>query len=105
MLAAILLAFAAALVACHLALISELLMVTIILALLIVLVATEPNPGAPYFPLKRADQPPQARIATIRRNDRPVSAIIGARNGGHQVYRLTVRPRVQVSLAANRTAI
>lgn len=45
MLAAILLAFAAALVACHLALISELLMVTIILALLIVLVATDPDPG------------------------------------------------------------
>jgi hypothetical protein len=44
MLAAILLAFAAALVACHLALISELLMVTIILALLIVLVATDPDP-------------------------------------------------------------
>jgi hypothetical protein len=98
-------AFAATLVACHPALISDLLMVTISLALLIVLVATEPNPGAPYFPLNRADQPPQARIATIRRNDRPVSAIIGARNGGHQVYRLTVLPRVQVSLAANRTAI
>jgi hypothetical protein len=45
MLAAILLAFAAALVACHLALISELLMVTIILVLLIVLVATDPDPG------------------------------------------------------------
>ena len=44
MLAAILLAFAAALVAWHLALISELLMVTIILALLIVLVATDPDP-------------------------------------------------------------
>ncbi len=45
MLAAILLAFAAALVACHLALISELLMVPIILALLTVLVATDPDPG------------------------------------------------------------
>lgn len=45
MIAAIFLTFVAALVACHLALISDLLMVTIVLALLIVLVATEPDPS------------------------------------------------------------
>jgi hypothetical protein len=43
MIATIFLTFVAALVACHLALISDLLMVTIVLALLIVLVATEPD--------------------------------------------------------------
>ena len=41
----IVLAFAAALVACHLALISDLLLATIILALLVVLVSTESNAG------------------------------------------------------------
>jgi hypothetical protein len=41
----IVLAFAAALVACHVALISDLLMVIIILALLVVLVSTESNAG------------------------------------------------------------
>lgn len=45
MIAAIFLIFVAALAACHLALISDLLMVTIVLALLIVLVATEPDFG------------------------------------------------------------
>ena len=43
--AVLILAFVAALIACQLALISDLLLVTIILALLIVLVATEPEPG------------------------------------------------------------
>jgi hypothetical protein len=43
MIAAIFLIFVAALVACHMAFISDLLMVTIVLALLIVLVVTEPG--------------------------------------------------------------
>ena len=42
---ALVLALAAALVACHLALISDLLLAVIILALLVVLVATESNAG------------------------------------------------------------
>lgn len=45
MIATIFLTFAAALVACHLALISDLLMATIVLALFIVLVTTEPDSG------------------------------------------------------------
>ena len=45
MIAAIFLTLVAALVACHLAWISDLVMVTIILALLIVFVATEPESG------------------------------------------------------------
>jgi hypothetical protein len=50
MIAAIFLTFVAALVACHLAWISDLLMVTIVLALLIVLVATEPDSSECYQP-------------------------------------------------------
>ena len=45
MIAAIVLAFLAALYACHLALISDLLLAGIVLALLTVLTATEPEPG------------------------------------------------------------
>ena len=43
--ATIFLTFVATLVACQLALISDLLMVTIVLALLIVLITTEPDPS------------------------------------------------------------
>ena len=45
MIAAIVLAFVAALYACHLALISDLMLAGIVLALLTVLIATEPEPG------------------------------------------------------------
>jgi hypothetical protein len=50
MIAAIFLTFVAAVVACHLAWISDLLMVTIVLALLIVLIATDPAPSASVSP-------------------------------------------------------
>ena len=75
----IVLAFAAALVACHLALISDLLMVIIILVLLVVLVSTESNAGECDQPRTQspsvlttlsAEKPPAAsRIpaASIRR--------------------------------------
>jgi hypothetical protein len=48
MLASIILAFVAALAACHLAWISDLVTITIVLALLVVLVATDSEPGFPY---------------------------------------------------------
>ena len=54
--ATIFLTFVATLVACQLALISDLLMVTIVLALLIVLIATEPASGEDDEP--RAKRPP-----------------------------------------------
>jgi hypothetical protein len=61
MIAAIFLTFVAALVACHLAWISDLLMVTIVFTLLIVLIGTEPDPG-------ECDQPRTKRPSVLTRS-------------------------------------